>query len=405
MKKLYLIILSSYMLCLGAEESLGKVKFSEKDLQRISTLSPLPEVPADPTNKVSKDMRAVNLGEKIFGDWRLSSGGEFACADCHRELDNFMTVRTGDFVDIPSLWNIGYNKWFFWDGRADSLWAQTLGPLEAAHEHNSTRTEIARLMSEDTTYKPVYEELFGKIPDFSDVSRFPYSARPDSQDTELNEQWLKMAPEDQFEVNRVFANVGKVLAAYQMTIVSPKTSFDLFVEGIQQQDAKKMNALTQSAQRGLKLFIGKGKCIDCHSGPTFSDNAFHDTGLPDFSGIIGVETGRHGGIVSLWESTFSRSSPFSDAPNESQNLADLKVDASHKNQYKTPSLRKVTLTPPYMHTGQFRFLSDVIEFYSTMKDARVESPGEKIEISPRNFTEQEKVDLLAFLKAISDRVP
>lgn len=401
--KNYLLIV---LICIGiyvqgSEKKSGAVHFTEAELKTIKTLSPLPAVPADPTNKYGLNPKAAAFGEDLFNDWRFSTGAElFACQTCHRVSDHFMSVRDDTEIDIPTLWNVGYNNWFFWDGRADTLWAQALGPFENPKEHDSNRTEIVSIISRDTKYKDIYEEIFGKIPDFRDHKRFPVPAKPSVENKEANANWQSMTQEDQMQVNQVFANVGKALAAFQMTLISQKTEFDVFVEGLKENNQNKIKVLKADAQRGLKLFLGKGRCIDCHSGPTFSDSKFHNTQLPATGIDLGFKDARHGGISEVKESIFNAAGPFSDDPKGylAKRLLKLKVAEQEKGKFKTPGLRNIIFTNPYMHTGQFRSLIDVINFYSDMKDAqKTDHP----EIEPRRFTEQEKRDLLAFLKSLS----
>ena len=389
-------VLGTFLL---AEEK--TVSFSAEEVKIINTLSPLPAVKPDPTNKYSKNTKAIAFGEDLFNDWRFSTGAElFACQTCHRVSDHFMSVRDDTEIDIPTLWNVGYNNWFFWDGRADTLWAQALGPFENPKEHDSNRTEIVSIISRDTKYKEIYEEIFGEIPDFRDYKRFPVPAKPSKENKEANANWQSMTKEDQMQVNKVFANVGKALAAFQMTLVSQKTDFDVFVEGLKENDSEKQKALSEPAKRGLKVFVGKGKCITCHSGPSFSDSAFHDTQLPEIDIDLGFKHARHGGIKTVADDIFNAAGPFSDAPASylAERLKTLKPHSKNKGQFKTPGLRNIVYTQPYMHTGQFRSLIDVINFYSDMKNA---SESDHPEIQPRKFTEQEKRDLIAFLESIS----
>lgn len=378
----------------------NKPEFSREELNIIKSLSPLPEIPADPTNRVGLNPKAADFGFELFNDWRLSRGEEFSCQTCHRITDDLMSVRLDTPKDIPSLWNIAYNNWFFWDGRADTLWMQALGPIENPIEHNFSRTEIAKVISADPHYVKSYRELFGELPDFSDHNKFPEPAMPSKHNSEANANWKSMDAEDRTKVNHVFANVGKVLAAFQMTLISQKTNFDVFVEGLKENDEQKKQALPFAAQRGLKLFLGKGKCITCHSGPTFTDSKFHNTLLPKTNRDLGFKAGRHGGIQDVKNSIFNAAGPFSDAPNSltAKRLANLKAQSKDRNGFKTPGLRNVYYTHPYMHTGQFGSLQEVIDFYSEMKNAQ---PSDHPEIEPRNFTELEKKDLLAFLKSIS----
>jgi cytochrome c peroxidase len=374
--------------------------FSTTELDIIKTLSPLPEIPADPTNQVGLNPKAADMGSELFNDWRLSRGEEFACQTCHRISDDFMSVRLDTPKDIPSLWNIAYNNWFFWDGRADTLWMQALGPIENPDEHDFSRSEIAKLIAVDDYYKKTYTELFGEIPDFSDYNRFPDPAMPSKDNLEANRNWQSMSPQDRMEVNKVFANVGKALAAFQMTLISQKNNFDVFVEGIKENNEKKKQALSLKAKRGLKVFLGKGQCIECHHGPAFTDSKFHNTLLPKIDVELGFNAGRHGGIQDLKNSIFNAAGPFSDAPKSTtaKRLSNLKAQKNDIDGFKTPGLRNVYYTHPFMHTGQFRDLKEVIEFYSEMKGAQ-KSDHPKIE--PRHFSQNEKSDLLEFLKSLS----
>ena len=395
---IWLFFLSSTIVLVANEKA---VSFSLEEIEIIKTLSPLPAVKADPTNKYSTNAKAVMFGEDLFNDWRLSRGEEFACQTCHRVTDHLMSVRNDTPTDIPTLWNLAYNDWFFWDGRADTLWSQALGPIENPKEHDSSRTEIASLISGDESYRNVYKEIFGQFPpDFADKDRFPEPGKPSREDKEANENWQSMSAKDQMAVNKVFANVGKALAAFQMTLVSQKADFDVFVEGIKENDGQKLKVLSPAAQRGLKVFIGKGKCVTCHSGPSFSDSKFHDTQLPETDFDLGFKNARHGGIKKLKENIFNAAGPFSDAPNGAlaKRTQNLKSTSENKGRFKTPGLRNILYTQPYMHTGQFRSLIDVINYYSDMKDAQ---STDYPEIEPRNFTEGEKRDLVAFLESIS----
>jgi cytochrome c peroxidase len=395
--KTFLILFYLSSLCLIGGEL---VVFSSSQLEYIKQLSPLLPASLDPTNKVDGKKEAIVFGEALFNDWRLSRGEEFACATCHRETDHFTTSRADTHVEIPTLYNMAHNKWFFWDGRADTLWSQALGPIEAGIEHDFSRTEIAYLISTDSSYRDAYERLFGPTIVFDDEVRFPLPAKPSSENAEANKNWLSMTKEDQFKVNKIFANVGKILAAYQSQIVSPKSNFDVFVEGLKENSSVKKAAMSISAKRGLKVFIGKGQCITCHSGPNFSDSRFHDMRLPEFTEKPGMKEGRSGGARQVRESIFSANGPFSDAPRSSHFKA-LKVQPGDEYKIKTPTLRFIAKTPPYMHTGQFRFLSHVIEFYSEMKEAREPVAGITPEMTPKHFSEQEKKDLLEFLNALS----
>ena len=133
-------------------------------------MSPLDAPPLDPTNRVSGDPRAARLGQFLFFDTRLSANGSVACVTCHdpdRGWADGETLARGVHAlerHSMSLWNAAYHRWYFWDGRADSLWAQALEPLEHPNEHGTTRLACAHLVHDDDELRAAYEEVFGPLP-------------------------------------------------------------------------------------------------------------------------------------------------------------------------------------------------------------------------------------------------
>ncbi len=346
------------------------------DIQRKRILqhSPLGPPPPDPSNKFADDPRAARLGQRLFFDTRLSSGN-VSCATCHIPHHGFADgVPIGKGIatgrrHTPSLWNVAYNRWFFWDGRADSLWSQALSPLEHPSEMNGTRAAAAQLITSDATLRPDYETVFGPISD---------------------------------NVDRTFANIGKAIAAYQRRLVSRNSPFDRYVAALRA--GKPSDVLSPPALRGLQLFIGRGNCRVCHSGPNFTDGEFHNTGVPSQQPGDRTDGGRYEGIPLLQASAFNRQSQFSDSRNDAS--AELQRSARRTPdtwaQFKTPTLRNVALTAPYMHQGQLATLRDVLAFYSTVAGSVDQGPnGEKI-LAPLQLSEQETNDLIAFLESLTD---
>src|SRR5207248_7601058 len=129
---------------------------------------------------------AAALGQFLYFDKRLSGNGEVACATCHQPARGFADGRAiakGLFSgtrNTPSLLNVALNHWFFWDGRADSLWSQALQPLEGPNEEGGDRLHIAHLVADDAALSAAYQRVFGKLPPFDDIARFPPHARPDA---------------------------------------------------------------------------------------------------------------------------------------------------------------------------------------------------------------------------------
>ena len=404
--------------------------FTEKERQVIGALSPLPAVPADPTNRYADDSAAAHLGQYIFFDERFSLDGETSCATCHDPKKSWTDGQAvpAAFSDqlrhVPSLWNVAYNRWYFWDGRADSLWSQALHPLEQADEHGGSRAQYAKLVHDDPDLKQAYERIFGTLPEMSDASRFPAAAKPlATQPADpLNVAWGAMSEADRETVNGVFVNVGKALAAYQRRIISRASPFDTFVEGLKTRDERKQRAISDSAKRGLKFFIGRGNCILCHHGPNFTDNEFHNTGVAELLPLQRPDHGRFLGVHQVLNSPFNVLGSYSDDVEAGRRspTAYLVNFVHTKRQFKTPSLRNVARTPPYMHRGQFETLEDVIKFYSTLENPQPKQTvpglpqrpippahrhgggdGEHI-LLPLHLSKTETDDLVAFLESLTD---
>jgi cytochrome c peroxidase len=211
-----------------------------------------------------------------------------------------------------------------------------------------------------------------------------------------------MRPEDQAVVNEVYVNMGKSLAAYQTLLVSDRSDFDVFVEGLRAGDPERMGVLSRSAQRGLRLFVGKGRCHMCHQGPFFSDKEFHDLRLPS-STDLPTDHGRALGLKRVQSHPFNGLSEYSDDTEAGkQKVGFLARDRDTGwRQYKTPSLRNVEFTAPYMHQGQFETLREVLEYYSTFEGAADPLHPEMI-LTPLELSDQEIDDVIAFLRSLSD---
>lgn len=348
--------------------------FTDIQRKRILQLSPLGPPPPDPSNKFADNPRAARFGQRLFFDTRLSSGN-VSCATCHIPHHGFADgVPIGKGIaagrrHTPSLWNVAYNRWFFWDGRADSLWSQALSPLEHPSEMNGTRAAIAHLIASDPTLRRDYEAVFGPLPD---------------------------------DIDRLFTNIGKAIAAYQRRLVSRNSPFDRYVAALRA--GKPSDDLSAPAVRGLQLFIGRGNCRICHSGPNFTDGEFHNTGVPVNELGDRTDGGRYEGIPLLQASAFNRQSQFSDSRNDAsaELLRAVRRTPDTWAQFKTPTLRNVALTAPYMHHGQLATLRDVLAFYSNVAGTVDQGPNSEKILAPLHLNEQETSDLIAFLESLSD---
>jgi cytochrome c peroxidase len=220
-----------------------------------------------------------------------------------------------------------------------------------------------------------------------------------------------MRPEDRRAINRILSNVTKAIAAYERRLVRGQAPFDRFVAGLRTHDAQALGALSASAQRGLKLFIGRARCIACHSGPEFSDREFHNLGLPARPWLA-PDTGRAEGIRRVRNDPFRATGAYSDAPDSrfARKLRFLpEPGAAQQGQFKTPTLRNVALTAPYMHGGHFASLEQVVRFYSTLRDPVDDTPipdeaffgRREATLRPLGLSEREVEDLTAFLRSLT----
>ncbi len=407
---------ASAMYVVGAAAARGEgVAFTESEKRAILRMSPLPPLPADATNAQADDPGAAALGRMLFFEPRLSANGKISCATCHdpqREWTDGKPVSEGLGTvarNAPTLWNVAWQRWYFWDGRKDTLWSQALAPIEHALEMGGSRLAVAHLLADDAVLRSAYEEVFGALPDLSDGGRFPARGRPHEDDPKQAEHvaWSGMRAEDRQAVNTVFANVGKALAAFERKLVRADAPFDEFVEGLRRGDAEKMRALSPAAQEGLRLFVGRANCRFCHSGPLLSDREFHNIRLPARGEDVQRDAGRHAGIELLTADPFSAVGAYSDARDGeiAAQTRGLVNSAENWGAMRTPSLRNVALTAPYMHQGQFGTLREVLAYYSTLEGAVPLGHHQRAEqiLVPLNFTEEEMAALIAFLESLTGR--
>jgi cytochrome c peroxidase len=378
--------------------------WTTQELEHIQALSigRLPPVPADPSNRVADDARAAELGHRLFFDKRFSGNGEVACATCHLPGQQFQDgtalAKGMGTTDRRTMSIIGtaHSAWQFWDGRKDSQWAQALGPLESPVEHGGDRTQYAHLMAEH--YKADYEALFGAMPD---LSRLPAHAGP-VPDARASSAWRELEPGERERVNRVFSNLGKAIAAYERKIEPGASRFDDYAAAAASGNPAAMEkALTRDEIAGLKLFLGKGQCIQCHSGPLFTNNEFHNTGVPAAAGLP-RDTGRLAGAKNVLKDEFNCLGRYSDAkPEQCGEIRFLdEGSANHVRQFRVPSLRNVAERAPYMHAGQFATLRDVVAHYNRAPAA----PEGHSELKPLKLGPAEIDQLVAFLGTLSGPV-
>ncbi len=382
-----------------------RVEWSEAQLAKLRSHSPLGAPPPSPTNRYADDPHAAELGQRLFFDKRLSSNGEIACASCHDPALGFADgeqVFDGLAVGTrhsPSLWNVAYQRWFFWDGRADSLWAQAVQPFESALEMGGDRAALAHLVANDAKLRAAYERVFGSL---LDTAHLPAHAKPVADDAThaANVAWLALDEIERRALNRFIANVGKSFEAYERKLVRRVAPFDRFVAG----DA---SALDLSAQRGAQLFIGRANCRSCHGGPNFSDGEFHNIGVPPLDADAAQDAARYAGIQRVLADPFNAASEYSDARTGEHvlHLETLRLTPQSFGEFRVPSLRNVALAPPYMHQGQYATLDLVLRYYSTLEGATRVGHHQELTLKPLDLTEQERADLHAFLEALTGAPP
>lgn len=354
-----------------------KVILTEAEVSAVLSHGPWPKPKQkDPSNKVSGNPSAIALGRQLFFSSKLSSDGTLNCASCHQPDNGFTDGlkqamgHTRSDRNTQSLYNLRHNRWFGWDGRNDNLWAQSLRPIVRSDEMALPTAELRSVLS-DGEYAASYSALFAAAQTLSEQQNL--------------------------------VNVGKLLAAYVETLETGKSPFDRFRDALEQSDLVVATAYPEAAQRGFRIFAGKGKCNFCHTGALFSNGEFHDAGVPYFVAEDRVDAGRHGGIKALKRSPFTLDGAYSDDPGRTGAWKTRRLITSHNDfgTFRVPGLRNVELTAPYMHNGSLATLEDVVRHYSDIDLERLHADGELI-LQPLNLTNLEVSDLVTFLRSLTE---
>lgn len=304
--------------------ALTPVRADDKDLTKVPLgLKPVP-VPTD--NPLTPEK--VELGKLLYFDTRLSCDDTVSCASCHdpkKGWSNGTPFATGVRNQVggrsaPTIINSAYSDLQFWDGRAHRLEGQALGPIQNPIEMDHKLDDCVAKLNKIPGYKQQFQKVFG-----TDVTS---------------------------------ENIAKAIASFERTILSGNAPYDKFKGG-------DMNALSAGAQRGMKIFFGKGHCSACHTGPNFSDFSFHNIG-------VGMKAAKPD--LGRYEVT--------------KVLGD-------KGAFKTPTLREVGRHAPYMHDGSIKTLEEVVEHYDK---GGIANPQLDEEIFPLKLTAEEKADLVTFMK-------
>ena len=333
-----LLLIMSSLLAIFALGSRNVAQLEAREPMTIDRPEGLPTFSIPSDNPVTKGK--VELGKQLFFDKRLSKNDSISCADCHRAQDGWSDPKAGSIgiTSVPtdrnsqSLLNVGYSRFFFWDGRSMSLEDQAVKPITNPHEMGmESLDEVVEKISKI----PGYTEQFDLV----------------------------------FDDGITAKSIGDAISAFERTLIGGNSPYDRYLNGDK-------TALSESALRGKELFFKKGHCSACHSGPLFTDHGFHNIGV----GL--ADTGAGQAVKPSDKGRFE--------------VTGRKGD---KGSFKTPGLRDIHLTAPYMHGGQIATLEEVVEFYDRGGDLRGEqNPQLDEEMFPLKLTPQEKSDLVEFMR-------
>jgi cytochrome c peroxidase len=201
------------------------------------------------------------------------------------------------------------------------------------------------------------------------------------------------------EITQVFVNMGKAIAAFERTIDHAPSRFDRYAEALLRDGRAPEHVLREDEEKGLGLFLGKGQCTNCHNGPQFTNNEFHNTGVPAVPDLP-EDVGRFVGAARVLGDEFNCRSRWSDARPEQCSELEFLAMGGHELEraFKVPSLRDVAERAPYMHAGQIPTLEEVVDHYSRAPQA----PAGHTELRPLRLSAREKAQLVAFLRTLGD---
>lgn len=364
---------------LAANEVIGaRPEFTDSEIKIILSHGPWPTpAPLDPTNRVSGKQAAIEFGTHLFFDTRLSGRGTLSCASCHvpeRNWTDNQRRATGMAEmdrNTPTLMNLTARHWYGWDGAADSLWSQSLRPILDARELAATPHHVAQLVRKDSELSCRYRKTFGIAP------------------SQSNDE-------------AVLVDIAKALAAFQETLSSGRTPFDHFRDALARGAAPSSTGYSEPAQRGLKIFIGKGGCTHCHAGPNFTSGEFFSTGLSRFEPQGKPDPGRPAGIRKLLDSRFNLLGPYNDdaTGNSARRTRQIALEKAKPGEFKVPSLRNLHLTSPYGRDGSVDSIADVVRHYARLDPVRLHAK-DGLPAKPLNLSPREQSDLVVFLESLS----
>jgi cytochrome c peroxidase len=417
-------------------------------------------------------MRLAEFGRKLFFDTRLSANGSVACANCHQPALSFtdgLPISKGIGTttrNAPTIINTHMANWFFWDGRADSLAAQAIGPLLHADEHGLTPTLLVNLLKQH--HSAEYNALFGPWPTAKNAQTEPLLPPPASHSSGSHQvspegtaymlatigphhrltELLKQSGRANLQPSRMIAtalgsdddddlaesdaivlgNIATAIESWESLQIANRSSFDEFASAVAQQpetplaETATRTNFSPDALAGLRLFTGPGNCTLCHNGPLLSDQQFHNIGLGDhdrqqelkITGWLKDVAGRFKGLASVKESNWNCTSSVWDKTSKDRANRTLRESCRQLEYlamdnvetigaFKTPTLRNVALTGPYFHDGRAKSLDEVLDHYSKLDAAPVIGHREE-SLIPLRLNDEERRALKAFLESLSSPV-
>jgi len=335
----------------------------------------LPPVPI-PKDNPQSDVK-IKLGDKLFHDTRFSSTGEVSCATCHdREkafTDSPLQVSEGinkltGTRNAPTVVNSAYMTSMFWDGREPDLEGQSAGPFINPVEMGLASHEpILKIVRSDHEYIKLFKQAF-----------------------KVSENKITMD------------HVKKAIAAFERTVISGNSAFDRY------HYAGNKSAMSESAVRGLEVFLGQGRCVSCHTisqtHALFTDSKFHNLGV----GFSRIEND-----VKQLATAYSKAKRTSEemdidvlSNKNTSELGRFVVSDEWRDMggFKTPTLRNVAKTAPYMHDGSLKTLEEVVDFYNNGGRVKSDDPINGFQsggIRPLELSSQQKEDLVSFMEALT----
>ncbi|MBT8139326.1 MAG: cytochrome-c peroxidase [Gammaproteobacteria bacterium] len=312
-----------------------EASWQRSDISKLKRLYLASELrpPDSPGNRVADNPAAATLGRAIFFDKRFSANQALSCASCHQPDRGFTDGRalshgvSATMRNAPTVISAANYKWFYWDGRRDSLWSQALIPFEAANEMNSSRVSLLHIVSSDTNYRRQYEKLFGPLPAQDLLSRLPEKAGPYG-DLPTRTGWYRISAPLRHQINIFYANIGKSVAAFERTLRFSPTRIDRYAAqliALAQSNTTnpiiiRSQLLSHAEIAGLKLYLDDSKthCRNCHNGQLFSNSEFYDINSAKLIGKF-ADYGRELGMRAAIDDEFNCTSRYSDMPDDEKN--------------------------------------------------------------------------------------